>query len=226
MKGKVRQWVNTEKIPEVLAPAYEKAARLVVESYYRKTAGDILSLFNAGLMLDLGTGPGYLPIEIAKRNPRIRIVGIDLCETLIRTARANAGKARLSGQLFFETGNAAALPYKGNCFDMVISTGMLHSLRDPVAVFREVFRLLKPEGKALVYDPACVSSQIDRRKWRASLSFRDRFFLKLFSSLGLHKPIKPYTRNQITPMIRAAGFRRYRVEEGSGEIKIMLQKTG
>lgn len=197
---------------------------MVVERFYQKIADEILSDFKAGLVLDLGTGPGYLPIEIAKRSPKINVVGIDLCKKLIHIARANAAAAGLSSQLSFEIGNAARLRFQEASFDMVISTGMLHSLKDPVKVFREIHRLLKKDARAWILDPASVASLINRKEWWASLSFRDRFFLKLFKALGLHRPIKPYTRNQITPMIRAAGFQRFAIDEAAEEIKIVLEK--
>ena len=208
----------------MLAPSYEKAARLVVGRFYQKIADEILSDFKAGLVLDLGTGPGYLPIEIAKRSPKINVVGIDLCKKLIHIARANAAAAGLSSQLSFEIGNAARLRFQEASFDMVISTGMLHSLKEPVKVFREIHRLLKKDARAWILDPASVASLINRKEWWASLSFRDRFFLRLFKALGLHRPIKPYTRNQITPMIRAAGFQRFAIDETAEEIKIVLEK--
>ena len=197
---------------------------MVVESFYQKIADEILSDFKAGLVLDLGTGPGYLPIEIAKRSPKIKIIGIDLSEKLIHIARVNAAAAGLSSQLSFEIGNAARLRFQEASFDMVISTGMLHSLKDPVKVFREIHRLLKKDATAWILDPASVASLINRKEWWASLSFRDRFFLRLFKALGLHRPIKPYTRNQITPMIRAAGFQRFAIDETAEEIKIVLEK--
>jgi len=197
---------------------------LVVGRFYQKIADEILSDFKAGLVLDLGTGPGYLPIEIAKRSPKINVVGIDLCKKLIHIARANAAAAGLSSQLSFEIGNAARLRFQEASFDMVISTGMLHSLKEPVKVFREIHRLLKKDARAWILDPASVASLINRKEWWASLSFRDRFFLRLFKALGLHRPIKPYTRNQITPMIRAAGFQRFAIDETAEEIKIVLEK--
>jgi ubiquinone/menaquinone biosynthesis C-methylase UbiE len=219
----MRNRFKMESIPGLLAASYEKAARLVIESYYAKIAEEIVSDFKAGLLLDLGTGPGYLPIEIAKRCPEIRIIGVDLCDKLIRTARANAEKAGLSGQIRFETGNAGALRFGNAAFDRIISTGMLHSLRDPVGVLKEIHRLLKPGASALIYDPASVSSLIDRDRWHASLSHQDKLFLKIYKMLGLLKPLAPFTRNQIEPLLAAAGFKRYTIEEGKGEIKIILQ---
>jgi ubiquinone/menaquinone biosynthesis C-methylase UbiE len=216
--------MKTEKIPEALAAAYEKAARLGIELYYRKVAEEIVGSGKTGLLLDLGTGPGYLPIEIAKRSPETRIIGIDLSEKLIGIARGNAKKAGVSSQIVFEIGNAAGLRFRDASFDMVISTGMLHALKAPGKVLHEIYRLLKIGGSAWVFDPATISSRIDRKKWAASLSSRDRLFLWLFKTLGLHTPITPPTRNELVPIIEAAGFSNYSIEEAAGEVKILLEK--
>ncbi|MFH0725115.1 MAG: class I SAM-dependent methyltransferase [Pseudomonadota bacterium] len=218
------RWIKTEKIPEVLASSYEKAARLVVEPYYRKVAEKIASSGVTGLLLDLGTGPGYLPIEIARRCTEVRIIGIDLSAKLIRAARANAAKAGLSGRLDFEIGNAAGLRFRKASFDMIISTGMLHSLKAPEKVLQEIHRLLKTGGKAWIFDPAAISSLINRRKWAELLTSRDRFFLWLFKATGLHTPIRAYTRNEVIPIVEATDFRKYTIEAEPGEIKIFLEK--
>jgi ubiquinone/menaquinone biosynthesis C-methylase UbiE len=151
-------------------------------------------------------------------------VGIDLCKKLIQIARANVAGAGLTGWIQLEVGNAAKVRFNDASFDMVLSTGMLHSLKDPLTVFREVNRLLKKGGVAWIYDPANVSSIIDKAKWRASLIARERFFLALYKLLGLYRPIAPYTKDQVVPLIKAAGFRNYDVEEEGGEIKMVLQK--
>ena len=165
---------------------------MVIDSYYSQVADEIASGFTSGTILDLGTGPGYLPVEIVKRKPEAKIIGIDLSKKLIRMARANAARAGFSHQLRFEVGNSGRLHFEDNSFDMVISTGMLHSLKDPVKVFTEIYRVLKDGGQAWIYDPAKVASDVDRLKWKASLNSREKFFLWLFGLLGLHKPIKTY----------------------------------
>ena len=219
-----KRWIKIQRIPGVLASSYEKATRLVIESYYTQVADEIASSFAGRTILDLGTGPGYLPVEIVRRKPEITIIGIDLSKNLIRMAQANAAKAGFARQLRFEVGNSAKLRFKNNSFDMVISTGMLHSLKDPVRVFKEIYRVLKNGGQAWIYDPAKVASDVDRLKWKASLTSRERFFLRVFKLLGLHKPIETYDRYQVLPMIEASGFKDYHIEEPDNEIRIKLKK--
>ena len=220
----MKKWFKIERIPGVLASSYEKATRMVIESYYSQVADEIFSGFKKGLILDLGTGPGYLPIEIVRRGPDIKIVGVDLSRKLIRMAQANAAKAGFSHQLNFEVGDCAGLHFGNAFFDMVISTGMLHSLKNPVVVLKEIYRVLKKGGEAWIYDPANVTTYIDIRKWKASLNIRERSFLWFFKLLGLHKPIATYTRKQVIPMIEATEFASCDIKEKDNEIRIKLRK--
>jgi ubiquinone/menaquinone biosynthesis C-methylase UbiE len=220
----MKAWIKIERIPGVLATAYEKATRMVIESYYRPVAAEIVANLNEGTILDLGSGPGYLPIEIAKRSPAIKIVGVDLSRKLVEIARSNAATAGLEDRLTFQVGNAGRLEFADSFFDMVISTGMLHALKEPVAVLQEIHRVLKTGRQAWIFDPAKVASRVDRKKWQASLSLRERFFLGLFKILGLHKPIETYTRKQAIALIKQTAFQTYWIDEKDKEIKIKLQK--
>ncbi len=220
----MKPWFKYERIPGLLATSYEKASRMVIEGYYSQVAGEIVSHIQQGSMLDLGTGPGYLPIQILNRAPHLKITGVDLSRKLIDMAKINAQKAGLSSQLSFEVGNSARLRFDNETFDMVISTGMLHSLKNPVNVLVEIYRLLKDGADAWIYDPANVIQYIDRKKWKASLNRREQFFLWLFGLLGLHKPIATYRRQQVIPMVETAGFKKYQIDEKEKEIRIKLTK--
>jgi ubiquinone/menaquinone biosynthesis C-methylase UbiE len=220
----MRQWIKIERIPGVLASSYEKATRMVIGSYYSQVAEEIAAHLSGGIILDIGTGPGYLPVEIAHRSSTVRMIGIDLNRKLIEMARSNAARAGFSDRLKFQPGNAGRLEFEDSAFDMVISTGMLHSLKEPVKVLQEIYRVLKAGREAWIFDPAKVTSAVDRKKWRASLNLRERFFLWLFGLFGLHKPIDTYTREQATDLIKQTNFTNYWIDEQDKEIKIKLQK--
>jgi ubiquinone/menaquinone biosynthesis C-methylase UbiE len=221
----MKQWFKIERIPGVLASSYEKATRMVIDSYYSHIAQEIATHLEKGTILDLGTGPGYLPIEIAKKSSTLSVVGVDLSRKLIEIAQSNALKAGLTDRLNFQLGNAGRLNFEDSVFDMVISTGMLHSLKAPVKVLKEIYRVLKKGREAWIYDPAKVVSQVDRQKWKASLTLRERFFLWLFGLFGLHKPIETYTREQAADLIKQTDFKNYWIDEQDKEIKIKLKKA-
>jgi ubiquinone/menaquinone biosynthesis C-methylase UbiE len=220
----MKEWIKIERIPGVLASAYEKASRLVIDSYYCRVAEEIVAHLAKGSILDLGTGPGYLPVEIVKRSSDIHITGVDLSRKLVQIARSNVAKAGLTDRLTFQAGNAGRLEFADSFFDMVISTGMLHSLKEPVAVLQEIHRVLKAGREAWIFDPAKVASAVDRKKWKASLNLRERFFLLLFQLFGLHQPIKTYTREQATALIEKTDFKNYWIDALDNEIRIKLRK--
>jgi ubiquinone/menaquinone biosynthesis C-methylase UbiE len=220
----MRSWFTIERIPAPLASSYEKATRLAIDIYYKKVAGEIVSSFSKGVLLDLGTGPGYLPIEIVKKSPDIKIVGVDLSRRLIQKARENARAAGLSDRLDFRFGNSARLRFDEASFDMVLSTGMLHSLKNPLRVFKEIYRVLKTGGEAWIYDPAKVARYIDQKKWKNSLTCQERFFLWFFKKIKLLRPIKTYGRKQVVEMLTATDFEVLSIEEEEDEIKIKLRK--
>ncbi len=220
----MRQWIKIERIPGVLATAYEKGTRMVIDSYYSHVAEEIVAHLPGDRILDIGTGPGYLPIEIAKRSLSVRIIGVDLSRKLLDMARSNAAKEGLSERLTFQLGDAGRIDFEEASFDMVISTGMLHAIKDPVKVIQEMYRVLKSGGEAWIFDPARVSTGADRKKWKASLNLRERFFLKIFQLSGLHKPIKTYTREQAITLIEQTDFKDYRIDARDNEIRIKLKK--
>lgn len=213
-----------ERIPGPLASLYEKASRLVIRSYYRQVAEEILSRCSRGLFLDLGTGPGYLPLELVKRSSAVRIIGVDLSRPLIRMARANAARAGCTERVHFEVGNAAHLRFRSECFDGVASTGMLHVLRDPVSVLRECWRVLKPGQEAWLYDPARVSAYVDAAEWKASLSPFERLLYSLLPFFVRLNPPHSFTRKQVTEWIGQTPFRLFEIDEQGNEFKITLIK--
>ncbi len=213
-----------ERIPGPLASLYEKASRLVIKTYYSQVAEEILSTFHQGLLLDLGTGPGYLPIEVVKRSPHVRIIGVDLSRVFIRMARANALRAGCAERVHFEVGNAADLRFEAETFEGVVSTGMLHVLRDPVRTIRECWRVLKPGQEAWIYDPARVCSQVDVAEWKASFSPFERIMDRFLPLFGRWNPPRPYTRENVEEWIVRTAFKDYTIEEHGTEMKIKLRK--
>jgi ubiquinone/menaquinone biosynthesis C-methylase UbiE len=213
-----------ERIPGPFASLYEKATRLVIKSYYMELAQEVVSFLQEGRILDLGTGPGYLPIEIVKSSPQLTAVGIDLSLSLIKMARRNAANAGVAGRLHFEAGDANKLRFPDASFDMVLSTGMLHMLRDPVAVLKECYRVLRCGREAWLFDPARVSSQIDKKKWRASFSVLERFMYLVFSFYVRFDPPKRLDESRVREMIRATPFKEFRIVQKDGELELRLRK--
>lgn len=161
---------RTEAIPTPGAIFYNATVAKVLRKPETKIANDIVEKIGKGTILDLGSGTGYLSIEIAKRSPSLQVYGIDLSRQMVKIARRHAkgvGNAR------FVFGNAAKLPFKDNSIDLVISTGASHHWKTPRMVFDECYRVLKTGKEAWIYDgcPEVFNTQADRRKVNEEYGF-------------------------------------------------------
>jgi len=123
-------------------------ARLLKEPE-RRIALDVIAKIESGNLVDLGSGTGYLSIEIAKRAPRLKVCGIDLSKAMVKIARRHA---RTTKNVQFEFCDAAELPFEDDSIDFIVSTGSLHHWRRPVQVLNECYRVLKDGNEAWIYD--------------------------------------------------------------------------
>jgi len=219
MKREILKYIVPERIPGFASALYDKVARTAVADYYRPLAEDIVAVIDFGKILDIGTGPGYLPIEIAKMAPNIKIDGIDLTKKMIKIARNNAEKANVLGQVHFEVGDANNLRFEDNSYDMVISSGALHAWKNPVRVINECYRVLKPGKEAWICDPATLVTE-DAVKLLRSLKALDRLAYKWAS---LTSRLRAYGINEIHEIIGNTDFKDYQVEQGRW-ITIRLRK--
>ena len=103
-------------------------------------------------VLDVGTGTGQLAIGFAEGIPAASVVGLDLSPVALEVARENAQKSPASSRVSFKEGNAEDMPFEDDTFDLAISGNTLHLLKDPVSMFNEIQRVLKPGGRFLVGD--------------------------------------------------------------------------
>lgn len=108
--------------------------------------------FREGRILDVGTGPGVVPIEILRAFPQSEGVGLDLSEPLLEIASTNAEEAGVSSRLTFKKGDAQSVPFEDDTFDVIVSFNTLHLVDDPVAMLNEIERVLRPEGMLYVGD--------------------------------------------------------------------------
>lgn len=103
-------------------------------------------------VLDVGTGTAQIPIELAKRETNVSIVGADLADEMLKLGRQNVVTSGCAGQVRLDLADAKGLPYADNSFDAVISNSIIHHAPEPLIVLAEMFRVLKPGGAFFVRD--------------------------------------------------------------------------
>ena len=126
-------------------------------------------------VLDLGSGGGIDCFMAAQAvGPTGSVVGIDMTPDMVALARSNAEKMGVTN-VEFHLGEIEALPFESGSVDVVISNCVVCLSPDKDAVFKEVFRVLRPGGRLHVSDMA-LSGQLpqnvadDPQRWAECVS--------------------------------------------------------
>jgi ubiquinone/menaquinone biosynthesis C-methylase UbiE len=104
-------------------------------------------------ILDVGCGPGQVTLSVAANcrslgiNPKI--IGVDMLDSAVDLASERKRDLLVDSEVQFHLGNATALPFHDNEFDLVMAS-MLFPFLDELELttfFNEVYRVLKPKGR-------------------------------------------------------------------------------
>ncbi len=118
----------------------------------REAVREALAIGPGERVLDIGSGPGFLAAELAAcASPGGAVVGTDVSESMLAIAAARLGSAG-DADLRFEHADACALPFADASFDAVVSTQVYEYVEDIALALRELARVLRPSGRALVLD--------------------------------------------------------------------------
>ena len=99
-------------------------------------------------VLEVAPGPGYLALELARLG--FAVVALDVSKTFVELAQARAKEAGVS--IEFRQGQVACMPFGNETFDFIVCTAAFKNFSEPIAALKEMQRVLRPGGTALVVD--------------------------------------------------------------------------
>lgn len=106
----------------------------------------------AGTLLDLGTGPGHIPLLIAEKAPGLRIVAVDMATHMLERARGHVKRAGFEARIEILQRDAKETGFAAQSFDAVVSNSLLHHIPEPLGVLREIARIARPGAALFIKD--------------------------------------------------------------------------
>ena len=136
-----------------IAPRYDLTNRMMtagLDERWRRRAIVLLAPPRGGTVLDLCCGTGDLVFGLLRRDPSLRVTGIDFCAPMLARARERAQKTRATPSLV--EGDVMALPFADESFDGATMGFSLRNVVDIDAVLREALRVVRPGARFVNLD--------------------------------------------------------------------------
>jgi len=194
--------VKGRNMEGAIARWYAKNTASNIEGFRAEAAVLAARLPAGAAVLEVAPGPGYLAIELAKRG-NFRVAAVDYSHTFIAICRNNAKAAGV--EIDFRQGDAAHLPFADGQFDFLICRAAFKNFGDPVGALREMHRVLKHGGSALIEDlrknatSAEIAQEVSGMNMGWLMALTTRWILR-----SLRK--RAYTRADFTQMIAQTSF--------------------
>lgn len=154
-----------------------------------KTCVNLARLKSGGLVADLGCGSGVFTNELRKLG--FKAFGLDLSTKLVEL-----GSNTYPG-LGFLAGDVEYLPLASESLDGILLSGLLHHLPNPSRCAQEVWRVLKPGGAFVAFDP----NRMNPFMWL----YRDHSS-PFYSNKGVTENERPILAKSMAQVFRQTGF--------------------
>ena len=138
-----------------IAPRYDLLNRVLSagrDRAWRRAAIRATALTPDGRLLDVCTGTADMALEAARQFPNAEIVGVDFSRPMIALAATKVARSHLSGRVHLQVAPAESLPFPDESFDAVTVAFGLRNLPDRQRGLREMCRVVRPGGHAVVLE--------------------------------------------------------------------------
>ena len=208
MEGTIARWYakNTKGNIE----QYKNWAKIIAENVEERSN-----------VLEIAPGPGYLSIELAKLGD-YNVTGLDISKTFVEIAKNNADQAGVNVK--FIHGDASNIPFDNERFDFIVCTAAFKNFTKPITALNEMYRVLKPNGKALIVDLRRDASRdaINDHVEGMGLNWINTLFTKLSFKFMLLR--NAYTVNEIKELVSHTSFSKCEVPQDPMGFELWLQK--
>ena len=173
---------------------------------------DWLAPIRGQALLDVAGGTGDISFRFLKRASGANATVLDLTESMLAEGRKRAENVGISGQLEWVVGDAMALPFEDDSFDVYTISFGIRNVTDPQKALSEAYRVLKPGGRIMVLEFSHIPN--DLLQW-----FYDKYSFNVIPMLGqiiasdrssyqyLVESIRKFPKQEsFMKLVNAAGF--------------------
>jgi len=188
---------------------------------FQQVARDVAERAPAGAsVLEIGPGPGYLAIEIARSGRRV--TALDISETFVKIINENALRAGVTVDA--RHGSASSMPFADNSFEFVVTMAAFKNFTAPLSALNEIHRVLVPGGEAAVIDlrKDAARGDIDSEIAKMGLSALSAMLTRWTFRYMLLK--RAYTQQDLERMLSVSRFQSWHIETGGIGFVLRLKK--
>ncbi len=151
------------KIFNEIAVRYDLLNRILswgMDLCWRRQMAKFLNSRPDQTILDLATGTADVPLALVKSNPNVMTaVGIDLADKMLEHGRLKIAQKNLTQKIKLQHGDIHQLPFTDHSFDCTTIAFGIRNVLNPKKVLAEMFRVLRPGGRALVLEFSLASAR-------------------------------------------------------------------
>jgi ubiquinone/menaquinone biosynthesis C-methylase UbiE len=170
----IRRMDTEEKIAEMYMPYVEEIISQI--GYSPET------------ILDIGTGPGAVPMLLGEIFSGAKVFGIDSSKYMVSHANSKRMKNGLTN-VVFEVGDGRALRWDDESFDLVLSKGVFKMIPNRHLFLKEMWRVLKPGKCAFISDDSMPDDEKNKVRSALERSLTVDELRRILETSGL--PLKP-----------------------------------
>ena len=185
---------------------------LGIHRVWKDAMMDWLAPISGQALLDVAGGTGDISFRFLKRASGANATVLDLTEPMLAEGRKRAETFGISGQLEWVVGDAMALPFEDDSFDVYTISFGIRNVTDPQKALSEAYRVLKPGGRIMVLEFSHIPN--DFLQW-----FYDKYSFNVIPRLGqiiasdrssyqyLVESIRKFPKQEsFMKLVNAAGF--------------------
>jgi len=106
-----------------------------------------LDISYSSKVLNVGCGPGWVSLELARRMPETKIIAVDFDKEIIQVANKNKKLEKLDNVEFVYNSSQDLKQLNHRSFDAIISYGALQHLNNPERILKDIKHLVTKKGK-------------------------------------------------------------------------------